>query len=306
MLFVVLGFISALARVFAALSFIALGLVLFGLPQANAFTINEFTLPLTTTGPAGITAGPDGNLWFNEFIGKIGRITPAGVVTEFPNYSSSFMWPGGITAGPDGNIWFTEFNGEGPAGTGSIGRITPSGSISKFTVPIGQPQGIITGSDGNLWFTNLVWVGRITPAGLLLPEFLVNMAVGPGITLGPDDNIWFTDQSFYNYIGRMTASGDVTKFTFNYGSCYCYEYLEQIVVGPDGNLWFTKWHGNKIGRITPAGVITEFPVPTANSEPIGITAGPDGNIWFTEYLGGKIGQVWIRGRFSRTLFISAD
>ena len=28
--------------------------------------------------------------------------------------------------------------------------------------------------------------------------------------------------------------------------------------------------------------ITEFPVPTANSEPYGITAGPDGNLWFTE------------------------
>ena len=34
--------------------------------------------------PRGITAGPDGNLWFTEGDGdRIGRITPAGVVTEF-------------------------------------------------------------------------------------------------------------------------------------------------------------------------------------------------------------------------------
>jgi virginiamycin B lyase len=30
-----------------------------------------------------ITAGPDGNLWFTEPNGKIGRLSPSGEVTEF-------------------------------------------------------------------------------------------------------------------------------------------------------------------------------------------------------------------------------
>jgi len=38
-----------------------------------------------------------------------------------------------------------------------------------------------------------------------------------------------------------------------------------IVSGPDGNLWFTEDSENKIGRITPAGVITEFTIPTLRS-----------------------------------------
>src|SRR5690349_17248812 len=54
-----------------------------------------------------------------------------------------------------------------------------------------------------------------------------------------------------------------------------------ITSGPDGNLWFTEQGVNKIGRITPAGVITEFPL-AASSGPSGITTGPDGNLWFTE------------------------
>jgi streptogramin lyase len=33
---------------------------------------------------------------------------------------------------------------------------------------------------------------------------------------------------------------------------------------PDG-LWFTGSSGNKIGRITPTGMITEFPIPTSNA-----------------------------------------
>ena len=64
-----------------------------------------------------------------------------------------------------------------------------------------------------------------------------------------------------------------------------------ITAGPDGNLWFTEQSGNKVGRITPAGVITEFTVPTAKSEPLRITAGPDGNLWFTESGSNKIGQI---------------
>jgi virginiamycin B lyase len=41
------------------------------------------------------------------------------------------------------------------------------------------------------------------------------------------------------------------------------------------------------GRITTAGVVTEYPIPTASSAPIGITAGPDGALWFAEFIGNK-------------------
>jgi streptogramin lyase len=54
-----------------------------------------------------------------------------------------------------------------------------------------------------------------------------------------------------------------------------------ITTGPDGNLWFTEEDGDQLGRVTPAGVITEFPLP-ANTTPLGIVRGPDGNLWFTE------------------------
>ncbi|MBI3967259.1 MAG: hypothetical protein HY329_16615, partial [Chloroflexi bacterium] len=64
-----------------------------------------------------------------------------------------------------------------------------------------------------------------------------------------------------------------------------------IVRGADGNYWFTQTGANKIGRITPTGLITEFPIPTPNAAPTGITAGPDGNVWFTETGANKIGRI---------------
>src|SRR5688572_14768365 len=76
--------------------------------SVSAQTITEFPLPAATSSALWITSGPDGNLWFTEFFGaKIGRITPLGVITEFPLPTPPGVDPLGITAGPDGNLWFT-------------------------------------------------------------------------------------------------------------------------------------------------------------------------------------------------------
>jgi hypothetical protein len=123
-------------------------------PIPLAGNLTEFATPTNVSGPEGITAGPDGNLWFTEpdiWANRIGRITPAGTVTEFPIPTSGSV-PEGITAGPDGNLWFTEGSS---SSANKIGRITPSGAITEFPIPTSGsvPTGITAGPDGNLWFT---------------------------------------------------------------------------------------------------------------------------------------------------------
>ena len=71
--------------------------------------------------------------------------------------------------------------------------------------------------------------------------------------------------------------------------------MNGICTGPDGNLWFTEVVANKIGRMTTAGTVSEYPLPTAFAQPRGITAGPDGNLWFTEGPVGKIGKITTAG-----------
>jgi virginiamycin B lyase len=66
--------------------------------------------------PVEIAAGPDGALWFTNYSGSIGRITTAGLVTNFALFGSAN--PQGITAGPDGALWFTVVD------LGTIGRIS--------------------------------------------------------------------------------------------------------------------------------------------------------------------------------------
>ncbi len=74
-----------------------------------------------------------------------------------------------------------------------------------------------------------------------------------------------------------------------------------ITTGPDGNLWFAEYGAGKIGRITTAGAISEFVVPSGQdaatfvSDPFGIVAGADGNLWFADQGTDQLGQVTVGG-----------
>jgi streptogramin lyase len=264
---------------------------------AGGQVITEFAIPAPAT-PWGITAGPDGNLWFTDtdLIGKIGRITPAGEITEFTLPANPFpAHPLYIAAGPDGNLWFT-------SSFETIGRITTSGIVTEFLLQtLVSPVGIAAGPDGNLWFTEFYGsrIGRITPAGKItefpLPgpcpthELRIVSCLPFGIAAGPDGNLWFTESAGgdpgqpVSKIGRITPAGKITEFPLRpYGP-------EGIAVGPDGNLWFTAT--GLIGRISTAGEITEFAVPSYLAPSEGIVAGPDGNLWFTTHTNGVIGQI---------------
>jgi virginiamycin B lyase len=53
--------------------------------------------------------------------------------------------------------------------------------------------------------------------------------------------------------------------------------------------------------MTTAGIITEYPVPTPNSEPGAIAVGSDGALWFTEHAGCKVGRIDLEGAITEYL-----
>jgi streptogramin lyase len=291
--------------------------------------ITEFPLPSPLASPGSLTVGPDGNLWFPEGdfskygakIGKIGRITPAGAVTEFPIPAG--VSPSDLTVGPDGNLWFSEnfpeYSPEFVPPAGKIARITPAGAVTEFSVSASDGTGLSNltiGPDGNLWFSESASggtagpaaVGRITPAGAVtaFPLPSTEDGIAGALTAGPDGNLWFPELHESNApqkIGRITPAGAVTEFPFPAG----HGPAGALTVGPDGNLWFSEYsplHGySKIGRITLVGHITEFRVPTADIGLGNLTVGPDGDLWFPEDShktsgSNKIGRITPSGHIS--------
>jgi streptogramin lyase len=256
--------------------------------------ITEYPIPNTNAAPAGITPGPDGNLWFTEQAGNmVAKITTSGVVTEYtvPTANAS---PSGIVAGPDGNLWFTEYYGN------KVARVTTSGVITEYGVPTtnANPSGIAAGPDGNLWFTeyNGNKVARVTRGGAITEFSVPTLAGSPsGIAAGPDGNLWFTEFTGNN-VAKMTTAGAFTEFPVTTGSSPL-----GIAAGPDGNLWFTENDpnfGNNVASVTTSGVVVEYTIPFAGSLPGGITSGPDGNLWFTEGQGNNVARMTTAGDFT--------
>ncbi len=190
-------------------------------------------------------------MWFSEHTGnRMGRITPTGRSPSF-RFPTPNSMPRAIALGADGNIWFGEFAG------GKIGRITPQGVITEFPIPTPDsgPRALAAGPDGNIWFSefNAGKIGRITPQGVITEFALPRPNSGPGdITAGADGA----------HVVRRAVRHRWTA------------------ASPDGN---------RVGRITMDGVVTEFPIPSQTGSPINIAVGPDRNIWFTK--GGMVGRV---------------
>jgi streptogramin lyase len=283
---------------FGHLALLILALLAAGTGSASAHpVVTEYHEGLTPgNGAWGITAGPDGSVWFTEDnTGSVARITLDGEVTEF-SAGLTKGCPKGIALGPDGNLWVAE-----AGGGGAIARITPEGEVTEFTagLTVGKPSDIAAGPDGNLWFVmdTPAVVGRITPDGVIT-EFTAGLTADSAptsIAAGPDGNLWFTEAADPGRIGRITTAGVITEFSDGLTPNMR---PTDITAGPDGKLWFTEAAGvGAIGRIKTSGEIKELTDGlTPGMEPTGIAAGTDGALWFTQAADpGRIGRITTDG-----------
>jgi len=176
-------------------------------------------------------------------------------------------------------------------------------TITRFPIPAANqdPTAVTRGPDGNIWFTTTrAAVDRVTPDGQVTEIPIPGAAYGTGIAPRPDGDLWIADLG--GRIERINPHHptQVTNFPLANG-----QRAHDITAGPDGNLWFTEYiqpadpratdFGARIGRITPAGVITEFAVPVEPSQPNAITTGPDGALWFTDSVG-RVGRISTSGQ----------
>lgn len=193
-----------------------------------------------------------------------------------PGCGSSGCQPVGIALGPDAEMWFTN------ASNYNIGEIDTLGNFKEHNV--GYSIGEITqGPDHAMWFAGGPGVGRLTLQGKL--TFWPAGAGAFFIAAGPPSvatagGIWFSDGSTHS-IDKMSLTGNVTPYKISSNHLPI-----DLVATPDGTIWFTAESENvstpdEIGKVTPSGSVTEFPVPNLDHNSIGITVGPDGQIWFT-------------------------
>jgi len=181
---------------------------------------------------------------------KIGRYGPNG---SFPSVlpvqlAGLEFGPAPALIGlPDGTVW-----GPGSSSSSPIVRVDALGRVTKLTALSsgGIPDSWARAADGTLWFTEQSEMSGIPPP---------------------------------SQIGRLDpVAGSVTEFAgLSTGGIPA----SSMVTGPDGNMWFLEAGSNQVGRITPEGVLTEFPLPPTAQLRTGwdrgrsMTAGPGGDLY---------------------------
>lgn len=275
----------------------ALALTVVSVAQAAPIgTLKQFRIPTENGNPKEITRGSDGNFWFTESHVNppqadnhhVGRITPAGAITEF--LVCQFCFPNDIAQGSNGILYFTRSDP-------GLGRITLDGTVLPDVVPpdtsaIGNG---VAASGDDVFFTsfntNSIW--RYNAAADAFTEYPVPT---PGanpfdITIGPDGSVWFTE--FHaDALGRLDpTTGVITETPVGDGP----NGPRGLTVATDGKVWFTKRFDNSVGFFDPAtGTVMEFPL-AAGRGPEGIAAAPDGSVWFTQSVHGSIARITAGG-----------
>jgi streptogramin lyase len=202
--------------------------------------------------------------------------------------------------------------------TGEIARVTTAGEFTHYPLPAGySAESIASGSDGAVWFIESdrnghSKIGRLT-TDRSLREFVVSAPRDylSALTAGADGALWFLKgNAVGNAVGRLTTSGTYSEHALPRGNV-----ARGLVTGPDGALWITQTAGKtrlvapktlraerRIGRMTSAGVYTEYALPTSDVTPDQITPGPDGALWFTQLGWGygphnRLGHITTAGAF---------
>ena len=189
---------------------------------------------------------------------------------------------------------------------GSILLVTPSGEadshhvqIKSFALPHPEsyPQFVSQGPHATLWFTEQAGrIGQLQMSGHIKEISASTFGTYPyAITSGPDDDLWYTaigaNGAHVQLFGRVTGhSNTAYRLAPTVSRAYT-SLLPAIIKGPDGNIWFTEPGAGLIGKATPSGRLTEFPIlvtarqqvlPPVLAYPEALTVGPQGDLWFTE------------------------
>jgi virginiamycin B lyase len=120
---------------------------------------------------------------------------------------------------------------------------------------------------------------------------------GPyGVAFDAAGRLWVTLE-YADKIARLDGNGNiVAEYDVRVECSMCPQEINTgphgLAVGGDGKtIWYTGKATGTVGKITPAGIIQTFGLPTVESVPIDIKGGPDGNMWVTELVGNKIARI---------------
>jgi serine/threonine-protein kinase len=246
---------------------------------------------------------------------------------------ASFFYPEGVAVDKKGNLYVADTH------NGLIRRISPDGFVTTLagqriyhTIPgmdtvvrFDNPAGIAVDSSGNVYVADCGndLIRKISPDGKVQNiagngKRGVNDGVGSiasfylpgGIALDSIGNIYVAD-TYNNMIRKISPAGFVTTLAGKVlkgvsngrGSAASFSHPAGLIVGPGGNIFVADVGNNRIRKISPDGVVTNFAGSGARGStngrdtiasfyrPYGVAADKSGNIYVADYLNNLIRKI---------------
>ncbi len=215
-------------------------------------------VPTEMAGPMGIALSPDGrDVWFAEITGdRIARLDiESGEITEY--FTGEGSGPAMLTFDGKGQLWV-------------------SLSFSNSVLLI-QPWAAVPGSSLGISRFSLPEPDQFSPFGIAVAGGRVFLSDhGSSRLLVADEN-----SDLQNYELYWTSPSPVYPTTLP----------SQIVADDGGNVYFAQHGGNRISKITPDRIMTEYEVPTGPLSTVVFLSASQEGVWFAEWASNKIGHL---------------
>lgn len=228
--------------------------------------------------PVGVTAGPDGNMWFTQINGVV-KISPSDPLTGVATTINAIGGPQEIVS--DGTDLWT-------ASGDTVVRIPPASPNTPqlFTINGMNARGIAVGSDGLVWIADFGGnkVFSLTTANVQTPYDLGANAGVQDVAAGPNGQVVIPRPGQQN-IGLLSPGGIPTAFPTPAGDPF------GATFGTDNAYWVAQFLSGDLGRLTPDGKYSVLTGLSANSGPRYVAAGPGNTLWVSLNQASKIARV---------------
>lgn len=208
---------------------------------------------------------------------------PKGDFVEYAMLETTDI-PTAIAIAPDKTVWFT-MDMAGAIGRVRDGRLERIPTSKRNNV---EPLGLGVDSGGTVWYTDALdqSIASLSPQGEVRKYPLETpIARLARLAVGADGTVWFSEGTAYSITSLKDGKIRRNVIKNVRGGPY------GVAVDAQGNAWATLQGGNQIMRITPAGEMTEYEVPTRASSPTDIAVDAKGTVWFVEFRGSKVGRL---------------